>query len=96
MNNVLFTPSKYINEIVNFKELEFIIFYIKLFFVLKINYLYANYVILHTHNIFFIFVFKHNYINIYVKDGIDLLNEFKLSTCNLYSEIIRDEYIFKS
>ena len=44
MFSYVYIIFKYINQIVNFKQLKLIILYLNLFLVLKISYLYANHV----------------------------------------------------
>ena len=85
-HNYLFTNNKKLI----FKELELIIFYVKLFLALKINFLYPNCVMLNKCYISFACIFKNNYIRIYVRDKLNLLKEFMLFTSNLYNKIIKD------
>ena len=90
MFNYVYIIFKHINQVLNFKELEAIIFYIKLFLVLKISCLYANLVTVLIYFMLFACAIKHNYIRLHGRNILDLLKEFKLITCNLLDEMIRD------
>ena len=53
-------------------------------FMLKINCLYINLTILVTCYIHFTCVFKYNYIKMYMRNRLDVLQEVKLATYNLH------------